>query len=140
MALNAMDGMLAREHNQVSTKGAILNEVGDVLSDVALYLPLAALPGFGLRPMAAIVVLSILSEITGLMGVEFGVSRRYDGPLGKSDRAVLFGLIGSLLGLRVHIEHAIPFILLTTIILLVFTIANRMGHILLEASSSGAAQ
>src|SRR5262244_2364032 len=41
MALNAMDGMLAREHNQKTPLGAILNELGDVLSDAALYLPLA---------------------------------------------------------------------------------------------------
>ena len=33
MALNAIDGMLAREHNQKSALGAILNELGDVFSD-----------------------------------------------------------------------------------------------------------
>ena len=41
MALNAVDGMLAREHDQKSRLGAVLNELGDVLSDSALYLPLA---------------------------------------------------------------------------------------------------
>src|SRR6185295_8322768 len=41
MALNAIDGMLAREHNQKSRLGALLNEIGDVLSDAALYLPFA---------------------------------------------------------------------------------------------------
>jgi len=46
MALNAMDGMLAREHNQKSALGAILNELGDVVADVGLYLPLAAVPEF----------------------------------------------------------------------------------------------
>ncbi len=40
MALNAIDGMLAREFNQQSTLGAILNEVGDIISDAALYLAL----------------------------------------------------------------------------------------------------
>jgi CDP-diacylglycerol--glycerol-3-phosphate 3-phosphatidyltransferase len=34
MALNAMDGMLAREHNQKSALGAILNELGDAVADV----------------------------------------------------------------------------------------------------------
>ena len=42
MALNAIDGMLAREHGMTTTLGAVLNEVGDVLADLALYLPLAA--------------------------------------------------------------------------------------------------
>lgn len=39
MALNALDGMLARECNQQTRLGAILNETGDVISDIALYLP-----------------------------------------------------------------------------------------------------
>src|ERR1700722_9921951 len=41
MALNAIDGMLAREHNMKSNLGAVLNELGDVISDAALYLPFA---------------------------------------------------------------------------------------------------
>lgn len=36
MALNALDGMLARECNQQTRLGAILNETGDVISDIAL--------------------------------------------------------------------------------------------------------
>ncbi|TIV46437.1 MAG: CDP-alcohol phosphatidyltransferase family protein, partial [Mesorhizobium sp.] len=35
MALNAMDGMLAREHGQASTLGMYLNEICDVVSDLA---------------------------------------------------------------------------------------------------------
>ena len=137
MALNAMDGMLAREHNQQSATGAMLNELGDVVSDVALYLPLALMPTFGLWPVVGIVILSILSEMTGVTGVQTGASRRNDGPLGKSDRAFLFGLMGLLLGLGVHIEPAIPVVLLVTIVLLGFTIVNRMRHILLEVSTHG---
>ena len=45
MALNALDGMLAREFNQKSRLGAVLNELGDVVSDTALYLPIALVPG-----------------------------------------------------------------------------------------------
>ena len=37
MALNAIDGMLAREFGQKSRLGAYLNELGDVVSDAALY-------------------------------------------------------------------------------------------------------
>lgn len=140
MALNAMDGMLAREYHQKSTGGAILNEIGDVISDVGLYLPLAVVPGFGLWPIVAIVILSILTEMTGVMGVEIGASRRYDGPLGKSDRAFLFGLMGLLFGFRVRIEPAIPVVLLATIIMLALTIANRMRRMLLETSESGLAR
>src|ERR1700743_3052115 len=35
MALNAIDGMLAREHGMKSALGGILNELGDVISDAA---------------------------------------------------------------------------------------------------------
>src|ERR1700754_4799602 len=41
LALNAIDGMLAREFNQKSVLGAYLNELSDVVSDAALYAPFA---------------------------------------------------------------------------------------------------
>ena len=67
MALNAIDGMLAREHGQQSRLGALLNELGDVVSDAALYLPLAVVSGFDPRLVATIVVLAGLSELTGVL-------------------------------------------------------------------------
>lgn len=140
MALNAMDGMLAREHNQKSPLGAILNELGDVVSDAALYLPLSMVPGFDARLIVAIAILSILTEMTGVVAVQIGASRRYDGPLGKSDRALLFGLIGLLLGLGVHIERAIPFVLWAMVLLLLLTILNRARHALRQAAAPGGAQ
>ena len=36
MALNALDGMMARECGMVTSRGAALNELGDLLSDLAL--------------------------------------------------------------------------------------------------------
>ncbi|MGV2390784.1 MAG UNVERIFIED_CONTAM: CDP-alcohol phosphatidyltransferase family protein [Microcystis novacekii LVE1205-3] len=33
IALNAIDGMLARDYNQKTSLGTILNELGDVISD-----------------------------------------------------------------------------------------------------------
>ena len=138
MALNAMDGMLAREHNQKSALGAILNELGDVIADVGLYLPLAAVPEFDPWLVIGVVILSVLTEMTGVIGVQIGASRRYDGPFGKSDRAFVFGLMGLLLGLRVHIERAVPVVLFTMIPLLVVTIFNRARRALQEVSVDAA--
>jgi CDP-diacylglycerol--glycerol-3-phosphate 3-phosphatidyltransferase len=138
MALNAMDGMLAREHNQKSALGAILNELGDVVADVGLYLPLAVVPGFDPWLVVGVVILSILIEMTGVVGVQIGASRRYDGPLGKSDRAFLFGSMGLLLGLRVPIERAVPYLLFAMILLSVLTILNRARHALLELKNTPA--
>jgi CDP-diacylglycerol--glycerol-3-phosphate 3-phosphatidyltransferase len=95
MALNAVDGMLAREHNQKSTLGAYLNEVGDVVSDAALYAPFVLVAPFSGAWMFAIVLLAVLTEFVGVTGASLGASRRYDGPMGKSDRAVVFGVLGA---------------------------------------------
>ncbi len=99
MALNAIDGMLAREHDMQSDLGGVLNELGDVVSDTALYLPFALVPGIPPLLIVVIVVLSILTEMAGVVAVQIGASRRYDGPMGKSDRAFVFGLLALLLGL-----------------------------------------
>ena len=37
MMLNALDGMMARIYNLQSKKGEVLNEVGDIISDTAIY-------------------------------------------------------------------------------------------------------
>ncbi|MFT4266407.1 MAG: CDP-alcohol phosphatidyltransferase family protein [Xenophilus sp.] len=94
MAFNAVDGMLAREHGQQSALGAFLNELTDVLSDAALYLPFAAIAPFQNVWVGAVIVLAGLSEFAGALGPSVGASRRYDGPMGKSDRAFVFGALG----------------------------------------------
>jgi CDP-diacylglycerol--glycerol-3-phosphate 3-phosphatidyltransferase len=99
MALNAIDGMLAREHRMQSSLGGMLNELGDVLSDAALYLPFALVPGISGAIIVAIVTLAIITEMAGVVAVQVGASRRYDGPVGKSDRAFVFGLLALLLAL-----------------------------------------
>jgi CDP-diacylglycerol--glycerol-3-phosphate 3-phosphatidyltransferase len=98
MALNAVDGMLAREHGMKTRLGAVLNELGDVVSDAGLYLPLALVPGVSAIGVTLIVVLGIMSEMAGVVAVQIGADRRYDGPYGKSDRAFVFGCIFFLLG------------------------------------------
>jgi len=104
MALNAIDGMLAREHDMRSDLGGLLNELGDVISDVALYLPFALVPGFSRVLVVTVVVLAMLTEMAGVVAVQIGASRRYDGPMGKSDRAFVFALLALLLGIGLSPE------------------------------------
>ena len=132
MALNAIDGMLAREHDMKSNLGAVLNEIGDVISDSALYLPLALVPEFRPELVVAIALLAVISEMTGVVAVQIGASRRYDGPMGKSDRAFAFGLLCLLLGCGVSLEQWLDTILGGVIILLVLTIFNRSRQALKE--------
>jgi len=101
MALNAIDGMLAREFGQKSRLGAVLNELGDVIADAGLYLPLAFHPALDARLVVPAVLLAVIGEMTGVVALQIGAERRYDGPMGKSDRAFWFGLLGLLLGLGV---------------------------------------
>jgi CDP-diacylglycerol---glycerol-3-phosphate 3-phosphatidyltransferase len=133
MALNAVDGMLAREHGMKSRLGAILNEVGDVVADTALYLPLAAVPGFNYWLVVLSVILAIISEMTGIVAVQIGASRRYDGPMGKSDRAFAFGLIALVAGLGVPMAPWVNYGLLVIAGLLAWTIVNRARRALQEA-------
>jgi CDP-diacylglycerol---glycerol-3-phosphate 3-phosphatidyltransferase len=134
MALNAIDGMLAREHGQKSALGGVLNELTDVISDAALYLPFACVDG--VRPMLIVLVvfLATLTEMTGVVCVQIGASRRYDGPFGKSDRALAFGLIGLIVGLTGSAGAWIDWLLVTMIVLLVLTIVNRARNGLAEVT------
>lgn len=93
MALNAIDGMMAREHGMTSALGAVLNEAGDVVSDALLYLPLALVPAFRPWLVVAVVVLAAVGELVGVTAATVGASRRYDGPMGKSDRALWFSIL-----------------------------------------------
>lgn len=132
MALNALDGMMARELNMSSRLGAVLNEVGDVISDAVLYLPLALVPGIRGALIVPAVLLAVISEMTGVVGVQIGASRRYDGPMGKSDRAFAFGAMGLALGLGVPARRWVDGILLLMVLLLCVTVYNRARRALRE--------
>lgn len=132
MALNAIDGMLAREHGMKSALGAVLNEIGDVAADAALYLPLALVPAFDPTLVVAAVVLAVFTEMTGVVGVQIGASRRYDGPFGKSDRAFVFGAMSLLVGLGMPAGRWLTAVLALMIVLLTMTVFNRARKALQE--------
>lgn len=132
MGLNAVDGMLAREHGQKSRLGSVLNEMGDVASDAVLYLPFALLPGISGALVFGVVLVSVMAEMAGIVAVQIGATRRYDGPFGKSDRAFAFGALGLCLGLGVP-AGAWTYILLSIMAALsLLTIFNRARKALTE--------
>lgn len=134
MALNAIDGLLAREHGMKSRLGAVLNEIGDVLADSALYLPLALVPGFSPWLVVVLTLLALVSEMTGVVAVQIGAPRRYDGPMGKSDRAFAFGLLALLLGLGVPPGRWLFYVQLLLGLLLLATIFNRARRALRDGT------
>ena len=93
MMLNALDGMMARIYNLQSKLGEVLNEVGDIVSDVAIYFPLIIFESLRIEIAIIFILLSIINEFCGLMAKLISGERRYDGPMGKSDRAFLIGII-----------------------------------------------
>ncbi|NNE24119.1 MAG: CDP-alcohol phosphatidyltransferase family protein [Rhizobiales bacterium] len=136
MALNAIDGMLAREHGQKSRLGAILNELSDVIADIALYLPFALIAGLSAPLVTIVVLLAVIVEMTGILGLMVGAERRYDGPFGKSDRAFVFGTLAVAITTG-FVGPTLASVLLVVIIALsCLTIFNRARM----ALSAGASQ
>jgi len=125
MALNAIDGMMAREHGQASAAGAVLNELSDVVVDAALYLPFALIPGVDAQLVVLVVVAGITAEMAGALGPMLGGKRRYNGPLGKSDRAFAFGLLAVLLGLGLNPGTWTTIYLSALLLLGILTVLNR---------------
>ncbi|MCK6394698.1 CDP-alcohol phosphatidyltransferase family protein [Zoogloea sp.] len=126
MAFNAVDGMLAREFGQQSPLGAYFNELSDVLSDAALYLPFVAVAPFGWGSVGAVIFLSAVSEMAGALGPMVGAPRQYDGPMGKSDRAFLFGALGLWLGLAGSLPDAAFWIMPVAALAILLNTFNRI--------------
>ena len=135
MALNAIDGMLAREFNQKSRLGGYLNEITDVVSDAALYLPFAFISPFDALQIGLIIWLSALTEFCGVLGQVQGKTRRYDGPLGKSDRAFLFGVLGLVYVFVPTLPDFLYWLLWVAIILLIVTCVKRVKSGLAEVGN-----
>ena len=135
MALNAIDGMLAREFNQKSRLGGYLNEITDVVSDAALYLPFAFISPFDALQIGLIIWLSALTEFCGVLGQAQGKTRRYDGPLGKSDRAFLFGLLGLVYVFVPVLPDFLYWLVWIAIILLIATCVKRVKFGLAEVGN-----
>lgn len=135
MAFNAIDGMLAREYGQQSTLGAYLNELCDVVADTALFLPFAFVSGVSNVAVLGVIFMALLVEYAGVMGPLTGASRRYDGPMGKSDRAFCFGLMG--LGVALQLSPLwINGVLIVMLCLLFYTLINRIKQGIQETKTA----
>jgi len=138
MALNAVDGMLACRYGQESRLGFFFNEIGDVVSDTALYLPLALVLAPG-DPLLAgsLVVAFALTEFTCVLGLAAGGGRRYDGPFGKSDRAAYFAVVAVAAALFTWPAGLPVAALLLALGLAVATVVNRLRRALPREKAHG---
>ena len=129
MALNAIDGMLAGATGQTTRLGALLNEMCDQVSDAALYLPFALAPGISAPLAVGVAVTALLAEFAGVLALSIGIARRFDGPMGKSDRAFAFSVLAIMLwsgAAPAWLNGALGLILLLSL----WTVFNRLGQAL----------
>ncbi len=138
MAWNAMDGMLAREHGQASPLGVYLNELGDVLSDAFLFLPFAFVDGVNAWGITVAVLLIALTEMAGVLAATQAGPRRYEGPFGKSDRAIFLGAAALWIGLAGPFPALVSTVFAPLLwLLLAITLLNRVR---LDVSMKGKQQ
>jgi len=128
MALNALDGMLAKTTNMCTKSGELLNELGDILSDSFLYFPLVFHfeTSFLLQTLIWLsVLLAIINEFTGLLAKLLSGIRAYDGPMGKSDRAFFIGIYCIILYFYPQIKEISSYIFSLLLFLLIISTFKR---------------
>jgi CDP-diacylglycerol--glycerol-3-phosphate 3-phosphatidyltransferase len=130
MALNALDGMMARTYHQQSKKGEILNEIGDVVSDLFIYFPLIRYEYDTIYWVVGFICLSVVNEFAGILGKAVSGQRRYEGPMGKSDRAFVMGIYGLLCFFHAGFKPYSTYIFAFFILLLIISTFARIKNTL----------
>ena len=102
-ALNALDGLVARELGLARPWGEVLNEFCDRLADLALIGGLALAHPSSTELGIAVVVLMLLGSYLAILSKAAGGRRQYVGPMGKADRMVVLTIAGPL-GLLLPLE------------------------------------
>jgi CDP-diacylglycerol--glycerol-3-phosphate 3-phosphatidyltransferase len=126
MALNALDGMMAKTYNLQSKSGELLNELGDVVSDFCLFFPLLLLFNPNLYLLLAFLFLSLINEFVGVLGKVISGERRYDGPMGKSDRALLIGVVSIVFYVKPSTLDYVNYIFCLALVLLTISTSIRI--------------
>jgi len=126
IALNVIDGVMARDFDQVTYEGAVLNETEYVLSDLFLYLPLMALDKIAAWTILIFLVAVFATEFCGVLMQALGAGRQNQGPMGKFDRAICIGILGLVTALVPGFIVFWNFLFIVGIALCVITCKNRI--------------
>ncbi len=92
LALNLLDGALARRTDRLHPRGELFNEVGDRIADIAFLAPVAFLPGADVATVLVGVLVAVLASYVGIASRAAGGRRLYRGILSKPGRMVLVGV------------------------------------------------
>jgi len=126
MMLNALDGMMAKQFNLQSKLGEILNEIGDVISDISIYFPFIYFESIKSEYVIIFIFLSIINEFCGVLAKLISGTRRYDGPMGKSDRAFLVGLVCIIMYFTDSILIYLDYVFMISILLMLMSSYLRL--------------
>jgi CDP-diacylglycerol--glycerol-3-phosphate 3-phosphatidyltransferase len=124
LALNALDGSVARRSGTTGPFGVVTNELGDRLQEAALMAPLALVvsPVLAVGALAA----SFLTSTCGLLGQTVGGERLTTGPAGKADRVLLLAsgsLVAGLAGDETPLGIALGLVLAGSCVTVVLRVA-----------------
>lgn len=130
MALNALDGMIAKERQQVTRLGGLLNELGDSISDFALAAGFFfTLKGANLHFLWGFISLSMVVDLAGLWSFSINGKRSFAGPMGKSDRGIPLSVLAIVVGVGLshgEINQALcSAVLLISLLLMLLTVIHR---------------
>lgn len=128
MALNNIDGVIARQYDQKTALGGYLNELCDVVSDLVLYLPFARVEGFIPEVVLLFVLSGLVAEFAGVLAHAEGKPRSYHGPATKSDRALVMGLLGIAVYAGLEQELILNGVLGLMTLLSFVSLRNRVGY------------
>ena len=89
IALNLIDGNMARRTGRIHPRGELYNELGDRLADTAFLTPVAFLPGASPEIVLLGVLGAVLASYVGITVRAAGGERLYRGILSKPGRMAL---------------------------------------------------
>jgi phosphatidylglycerophosphate synthase len=92
LAINLVDGALARATDRSHPRGELLNEVSDRLADIALLGPVAFLPGAQRETVLLGLTGAVLASFVGVASRAAGGARLYSGVLSKPGRMALLAV------------------------------------------------
>jgi CDP-diacylglycerol--glycerol-3-phosphate 3-phosphatidyltransferase len=95
-ALNALDGLVAKETGLARPWGEVLNELCDRVADVALLGGVALASPTNHLLGAVTIVAMLLNSYLAVLSKAAGGRRQYAGPMGKADRMIVLGVAAAL--------------------------------------------
>ncbi len=124
-ALNALDGLVARDTGLARPWGEVLNETCDRVSDVALFAGAALAVGSNGALGACVIAMMLLSSYVGILSKAAGARRQYGGIMGKADRMAYLG-VAAVIAFFMPEAHIFTYFLLVSLGGLVVTLVQRL--------------